>query len=158
MTKRATRTIQSTHHLAHRKLKNAIQVIVVMVSLTLATVGLATMFNPLGMLENFSVDPVGIHGLNTVRADIGGLLLGSAIMIAIGLWRSNTTWFLAVAAIMLTVEFGRFVGLAIDGLDVGVATPLVIELFVATVMLLAHWKLKPKNRSAKQRHQKDPAN
>ena len=89
------------------------------------------------------MEPQGIHGLNTIRADIGGLLLVNVIMMVIGLWRCNTTWFLAVAVIMSTVALGRLIGLAIDGVDAAVVPPLVVELVIAGVMLVAHRRLAP---------------
>ncbi len=126
-------------------MNKAIKIVIALLCLPLLALGIATMFNPTGMLDKFAVEPEGIHGLNTIRADIGGLLLGTVFMMVMGLWRNNTTWFLAAAVLMGTVVFGRLVGLAIDGVDAAVVPPLVVELVIVGVMLLAHWRLAPEN-------------
>ena len=124
-------------------MNKAIKILVALLSLPLLALGLSAMFNPTGMFETFGLEPQGILGLNTIRADIGGLLLGSAIMMFMGLWRGNTTWFLGVAAMMSTVAFGRLVGFVADGVDTAAAPALVVELVIAGVMLLANRRLDP---------------
>ena len=122
-------------------MEKAIEIVVVLLCLPLLVLGLLAMFNPTAMVEKFGVEPLGSHGLNTIRADIGGLLLCNVIMMVMGLWRKNTTWFLAVAVVMSTVAVGRLVGLVIDGVDTAVIPPLVVELVIAGVMLIAHRRL-----------------
>ena len=124
-------------------MNKAIKIVIAVLCLPLLALGILSMFNPMGMLDKFAVEPQGIHGLNTIRADIGGLLLGTVIMMAMGLWRNNTTWFLAAAVLMGTVAFGRVVGLAIDGVDTAIVPPLVVELVIVGVTLVAHWRLAP---------------
>jgi len=119
----------------------AIKIAIALLSLPLLVLGFIAMFNPTGMFERLAVEPQGIHGLSTIRADVGGLLLGGAIMMLIGLWRSNTTWFLAVAVMMSAVAFGRLVGLVVDGVGNAVMLPLAVELVTAGLMLLARRRL-----------------
>lgn len=119
-------------------MSNPIRTLVVILCLPLIVLGLGTMFNPMGMLERFAVQPQGMHGLNTLRADIGGLLLGSATLMLLGAWRNNTTWLLAAAVMMGAVAVGRLVGLAFDGFEAAVVPPLVVELVIAGVAIFAH--------------------
>ena len=103
--------------------------------------GVRAMFTPAGMAETFGVATQSINGLSTIRGDLGGLLLGTALMIGMGLWRNNTTWFLAAALLMSIVAFGRIVGFAVDGVDTATIRPFVAELLIVGVMLFAHWRL-----------------
>jgi hypothetical protein len=122
-------------------MSRAIKISVVILCLPLLVLGLGAMFNPMAMLERFAVEPDGIHGLNTLRADIGGLLLGTAVLMLLGVFRNEKTWFLAAAVMMGVVAFGRLVGLAFDGFDPSVVPPLVVELVIVGAVIFAHRRL-----------------
>ncbi len=119
-------------------MNNAVKVLIVVLCLPLIALGVGAMFNPAVMSGNFAVDPQGIPGLSTIRGDVGGLLLGSAIIMLVGVWRSNTTWFLAAAVMMSTVAFGRLVGFFVDGLDAAIVPAFVIEIVITAVMIATH--------------------
>ena len=99
------------------------------------------MFDPTGMIEQLAVAPRGLHGLNTIRGDIGGYMVGLALLMSAGLWTKNAAFFVATAIVMSTILVGRFAGLALDGFDAAVVPPIVIELVIAGVMVLAHRRL-----------------
>ena len=122
-------------------MNTALKALIALLCLPLLVLGLSAMFNPSSVIEKFAVVPLDAHGWNTVRADIGGLLLGIALLMLMGLWRKNTTWFLAAALLSGIVAVGRLVGLAFDGADMAVVPPLVVELVIVGVMLTAHRKL-----------------
>ena len=119
-------------------MNNAVKGLVVVLSLPLLALGVGSMFSPAFMSGNLAVDPQGIPGLSTIRGDIGGLLLGSAIIMLVGVWRSNTTWFLAAAVMMSAVAFGRLVGFVVDGLDASIVPAFVTEIVITAVMITAH--------------------
>ena len=101
------------------------------------------MFAPKSMVRILAVEPVGAVGLNTIRGFLGGLFIGCSIVLATGLVTGNTTFILAVAMIMSVVVVGRFVGIAVDGFDKQVVFPLVVELVMVTILLVAHTQLGP---------------
>jgi len=68
---------------------------------------------------------------------LGGLFIGSAIVLTAGLVTGNTTFFLAVATVG-TVVIGRLVGIAFDGFDKKVVFPLIAEIFMLTTFIVAH--------------------
>ena len=76
-----------------------------------------------------------------MRGFLGGLFVGSAIVLATGLATGNATFFLAVATVMSVVVFGRFVGIAVDGFDKKVVFPLVAELVMVMIFVGAHKQL-----------------
>ena len=81
-------------------------------------------------------------GLSTLRGDVAGLFLGLGLMLALGLWQRNSTWFLAVALLMATIAFGRLVGFVADGVTGLAVANLVIEIVVIGLMWLAHRQLR----------------
>ncbi len=118
-----------------------LQVLVGVVSVMMLGLGMASMFAPKMMLENFSVEPDGARGLNTIRGVIGGLFLGCVAMLLTGLATGATLWFLAVAIVLGAVVVGRLIGLVIDGFDTQLVPPIVLELVMVAVLLSAHVQL-----------------
>ena len=109
--------------------------------LFLATLGARTMFVPKSMFGILAVEPEGPAGLNTIRGFLGGLFIGSSIVLATGLVTGNTTFFLAVAMTMSVVVTGRCVGLAMDGFDKKVVFPLVAEIVMVAIFIVAYMNL-----------------
>lgn len=110
--------------------------------LFLAGLGVKTMFTPNSMLEILAIKPEGSAGLNTIRGFLGGLTLGSSIVLAAGLVTGSTVFFLAVATIMGTVIIGRLIGIAFDGFDKKVLFPLIAEILMVTIFIIAHTQLR----------------
>lgn len=118
-----------------------LQVLVGLSCLFLVGLGVKTMFTPNSMVELLAVKPEGSAGLNTMRGFLGGLFIGSAIVLTAGLVTGNTTFFLAVATVMGTVVIGRLVGIAFDGFDKKVVFPLIAEIFMVTTFIVAYTQL-----------------
>ena len=87
------------------------------------------------------MDPLGLTGLNSLRSMFPGILIGSALMMQIGIWKRNTTWFLATALLMGVVAFGRLLSFAVDGYDPASLPPTVVELLILAVLVFAARKL-----------------
>ena len=126
-------------------MNRAIKILVVLLCLPLLAQGLSTIFGPMGMVETYGLVPQGSHGLNTMRGVLGGLPVGLVLMMAFGLWRRNTTWFLAVALVVSLVAFGRLISLGFDGVDSADLLPVIMEIVLAVVMLVAHRRLASEN-------------
>lgn len=110
--------------------------------LFLVGLGVRTMFAPDSMIDTLVIRPEGPAGLNTVRGFLGGLFLGSSIVLAAGLATGDTTFFLAVATVMGTVVLGRLAGVALDGYDKRVAFPLIAEMAMVAIFVMAHIQLR----------------
>lgn len=119
----------------------ALKVLIGLICVPLFIGGAKIMFDPTSMLEKLFVSADGAAGLNSVRGAIGGLLMGCSVMGIIGLVRGDTTWFLAVAAMMAVVTFGRVVGIAVDGMDPNSLRGAVVEAVIVLVMVGAHFRL-----------------
>ena len=119
-------------------MKNAIKILAIIASLPLLVLGAKAMFFPTSMFEMFDLKPQGTFGMNTVRADLGGMLISSAVMIYVGLWKQNTTWFLATILTMSTLLVGRAISFVSDGWTNAAIPAVVVELFVISVLSVAH--------------------
>jgi len=109
--------------------------------LFLAGLGTRTMFAPKSMGEILDIEMETAAGLNTVRGFLGGLFIGSSIVLASGLVTGNTTFFLAVAMTMSVVVVGRWVGILVDGFNKKVVFPLVAEIAMVTIFIGAYTHL-----------------
>ncbi len=114
-----------------------------LIALLMAFMGLNVMLNAADAAQQFGVTPEGIAGLSTLRGDIGGMFVTSTVLLALGLWRGQTTYFLAVAILMGLIALGRLIGFAMDGVTQAVVVPFVFELVFVVVLVAAHYKLAP---------------
>ena len=124
-------------------METVLQGLVGLSCLFLVGLGARTMFAPKSMVEILAVEPEGPAGLNTMRGFLGGLFIGSSIVLATGLATGNTTFFLAVATVMGVVVVGRLVGIAVDGFDRRAVFPLVAEVVMVTIFIVASAQLGP---------------
>jgi hypothetical protein len=84
-------------------------------ALLFIVMGAGFMLDPLGNAANLAVTPLGEHGLNSLRGDLGGLFLASAALIVLGIFQRKGEWLFAVAVLMLFIAAGRLIGFAVDG-------------------------------------------
>ncbi len=88
---------------------------------------------------------VGDIGKANLRADVGGLFLGIAILTIFAAIRQNRFAVLAAATLLSATLLGRFVSVAIDGYGTRVGPPMVVEAVVIVILLVAYraWGKKP---------------
>ena len=100
--------------------------------------GAGFMLDPAANAVNLAVTPLGEHGLNTLRGDLGGLFLGSAALILLGVIQNKGEWLVAVAVLMLFIAAGRLIGFVVDG-DPVQATLVAFgfEIVIAAVLIFA---------------------
>lgn len=115
---------------------SVLKVVVAGLGLYFLVVGSVCMLMPELMAEQLSVSPISVHGLSTIRGDLGGLFIGLAIMSFLGLQRPMMLY--AAGILLGAVAIGRVFGFFFDGLSLFTAMLCVIELiFMAILMALA---------------------
>lgn len=122
-------------------METLLQILVGLTGLPLLVLGARSMFAPRSMGEPFAITPRGAAGLSTIRSVPGGLFFASVAMLGLGLTTGQTQWFLSVAMVMGAVALGRMVGIVSDGLDKAVLPPLVVELVIGSILVIAHFVL-----------------
>ena len=86
-----------------------------LIALLFLVMGISFVFDPVAGAAQVSVTPLGADGLNTIRGDLGGLFLGCALLLALGIVRSEASWLISVAVFMLVIAAGRALGFILDG-------------------------------------------
>ncbi len=116
----------------------ALKTLVGAATVMLAGLGVMSMFAPRRMVGNFSIEPIGVLGLSTIRSVIGGLFLSCVVILANGLISGQTMGFVAVSLILGAVAIGRVVSIVADGLQKEVIPPLVVEIIIIAILMTAH--------------------
>lgn len=103
------------------------------------------------LMTEFAIEPVGLLGLNTVRADFGAffLCLGLFTLGSTRHWRHAETLCYCCALLMIVAALGRVLGMVFDGLDPLMIPPFIVEVILAGVYLTLgqHWQ---KNRQTRR--------
>lgn len=104
--------------------------------------GAGFLFDPAGSAASLALTPEGAHGLNTLRGDMAGLFIGSALLLVLGVVRREPAWLVAVAVLMVVIACGRMVGFVVDGTPAQ-ATLIAFgfEVVIAAVLLFAASRL-----------------
>ncbi len=118
-------------------MKTLIKVLAIIASLPLFALGAAAMFSPTSMYEMLNLKPQGVFGINTVRSDIGGMLIGSAVMIWLGLWKQNNFWFRSTILVMATLLVGRTISTIADGFTTAAIPAIAVETYTIVVLYIA---------------------
>lgn len=83
------------------------------------------------------VEPVGLVGNATIRADIGGLFAGLAIMLVMAAWKQSRMWALGALVLAGCALAGRLISVVADGSGPGIWAPIGIEAFAIATLLWA---------------------
>ena len=95
----------------------------------------------------FSIAPIGVAGLSTIRGDMTSFFAVGAVCMMWGAWRRNADLLLVPAMLFGTTLAGRAVNLAVLGGYPGWAAPMAVEAF-HVVLALAAWRLLPHHKLA----------
>jgi len=98
-------------------------------------VGVRWLFTPEAVAAEFGISLDGIKALNQVRGDIGGVFLGMAAVVALGMLRREPRFLEAAAIGLGGVIFGRLTGVLMDGLDPSVIVAVVAEAAMVATLL-----------------------
>jgi hypothetical protein len=118
-------------------MRQAMRIIIGVLGLFNLAIGVAFMFAPIALAAAFFIEPVGVQGLATIRADFPGFFIGAAVFALLGAWRADAGP-LNVPLLMLALAFfGRCVSLVIDGMAPTAVQPMVVEAVMVALLLTA---------------------
>lgn len=86
--------------------------------------------------------PDGAAGLNTFRADVGGLMLGTGLLALLSLKTKNQQWLLAASLMMACAALGRLTGIILDGSTPSSITSIIVELVLVAILFGSAQRLK----------------
>src|SRR5882672_10473250 len=110
------------------------RVLVGLAALSFAVIGLGLWFAPGQAAHRLGLEAVRASGLAVVRADLGGLFAGTALLCAAAAWTGRRLWFLAAAAVLAAVLAGRSIGWISVGIS-GDVLEFAIEVALIAVLI-----------------------
>lgn len=116
--------------------------LVAIIGLLMAVVWVQGTISPDTIAQQFSVQPVGIIGLNTFRADMLGFFLTAACFCFAFVINGNPQWLLAAMIGMLAAALGRGIGLLADGFAQESLGGMILELVFAAIFFAAYRNAK----------------
>lgn len=102
-----------------------------------AALGLSFWIAPAPAAARLGIAAMAPAGFTALRADLGGLFLGLALLSTAALWSRRRPWFLAAATLLGTVAVGRLASWLVEGGTPGGTGALLLEIVVVVVLLLA---------------------
>jgi ribonuclease Z len=113
------------------------------ISLVFAGLGLQFIFAPEAAARAFGLEAAGAAGLVSLRADLGGLFVGLALLCWAAAWTKRRTWLFAAALVLVAIASGRSIGWLVDGVADGELARMAVELGAAGTLLGAIRTSKP---------------
>lgn len=118
-------------------MKTFSRIAVALAALLFASIGIAFWVVPDQAAQQFGIEAVRGIGIANLRADLGGLFLGIALLCGAGAWTQRRGGLIAAIVVLATIVVGRAVGWVVDGrIGIG-ARELSLEL-AALAALVAH--------------------
>ncbi|MCM2268824.1 MAG: MBL fold metallo-hydrolase [Thermoanaerobaculia bacterium] len=119
-----------------------------LVSLAFAGLGFAVWAWPERAASGLALDAVGTGGFATVRADLGGLFLGVALLAGAAAWRRRRLFAHAAELVLAAVALGRLVGWILAGRIGDDAASFAVELAAVAALHLGARGLEPEPGAA----------
>lgn len=112
----------------------AAKVAVALIGLLMVVVWGRILVMPEDVASKLFLLPDGAAGLNTFRADVGGLMLGIGLLSLLALKTRNHHWLLAASLIMACAALGRLSGIILDGSTASSIGSMVFELVLLAIL------------------------
>ncbi len=113
----------------------ALKVILGLIGALLLFIGGRWMFAPDAIMDEHGISARNSTGKNFLRGDIGGLLVGGAIVIFMILYQGVAQWAAPLIILMGTVILGRVVSLIADGKSKQGMIAIAVELVIIALVV-----------------------
>ena len=104
--------------------------IVTLAAVLFAGLGLELWVAPEQAAHRLGLDVVRAGGVSALRADLGGLFVGLALLCGAAAWTKRRSWIIAAALVLVAIVFGRSIGWISNGSLGDDVFELIIELTV----------------------------
>jgi ribonuclease Z len=133
--------------------ENIFRILTGLVGLLFLILGLGFMTFPDIFATGFSVQPVTIQGLNSIRGDFGGLFLGGSFFCFLGATTRRWYWLAVPLIFLVLIITGRLISFSLDGFSAAGVQSLKIEavllvLLTASTIVLAR-KVEPNEKGVR---------
>ncbi len=118
-------------------MKNFLRIALVLTALGMLLVGLGFAAAVPKVLGNFAIAATSVHGMGTVRADLGGCFVALGLFTLFGLRRGHAQWLTVPLVFMAAFLSLRLIHLGADGVSSEGLRSTVIEVVLLALLLAA---------------------
>jgi ribonuclease Z len=111
------------------------RIIVAVVGKLFAAIGVGFWIAPETTAAFFQLEAIGVPGLVTLRADLGGLFVGLAVLCLAGALHKSRSFLYAAALVLSAIVFGRLIGIVAGGDRGTQLASLVVEIGVIAALV-----------------------
>lgn len=115
-------------------MKKLINILVILCLIIALVLGVKDLFSPSDMAPLYGLELKGVLAINTFRAVISGTILSIALMLLMGLFTKNKTWYQATLLLTTVILFCRTYSIILDGYTSEMFIPIIIEVFIIVAM------------------------
>ena len=115
-------------------MRTLIRLSISIVALFSIGVGVGFLVLPARLSGSFSLLPIGMQGLATLRADFTGFFIGAGTFAIVGAYRHSTALFVPIVLIGCAF-LGRCVSLGVDGVGPTALAPMAIEALMLAILV-----------------------
>ncbi|MGI9328306.1 MAG: DUF4345 family protein [Pseudomonadales bacterium] len=116
--------------------------LIALMILLFAIMGAGFYLDPVRAAGRIGLEAMNLTGMNAIHGDLGGLFVGMALLLVLGLLRPASAWLLAVAALLATIALGRLLGFALTGSNSDDALmALGVEVICVLILILGSRRL-----------------
>jgi hypothetical protein len=119
-----------------------VRIVLGLIALFFIVFGVRFVLTPDTMAAEFFITPLGVAGLSTVRADLGGAFIAVGTFVVLGLRPGATLWLYAAAITNGAIAAARIVGMAVDGVVEHSVAAAVVEVAFAALLTIGARRLQ----------------
>jgi ribonuclease Z len=126
-------------------MKSVSRILVALAALLFAVTGVQFWVVPEQAAQLFGIEAVRSIGLATVRADLGGLFLGLALLCGAAAWTKRRAGVLAASVVLAAIVVGRVIGVVVDPRAEFGVRELAVELATLVALFVYARSLGPQH-------------
>lgn len=115
-----------------------IRILIGLLGALYTVMGMVYLFQPVDIAASFFLEPVGIQGLATLRADFTAFFLTAGLFALYAAAKNRPGALLAPLFLFAIALTGRFVSLALDGMEQTAIQPMVVETVTIVIFLIGY--------------------
>lgn len=115
-----------------------LRILIGLLGVLYSVIGIGYLFQPLDIATRFFLEPVGIQGMATLRADFSAFFLTTGLFALYAAAKSRPRALVAPLFLIAIAFFGRIVSLLMDGMAPTALQPMVVEAATIVIFLLGY--------------------
>ncbi|MGJ8536180.1 MAG: DUF4345 family protein [Parasphingopyxis sp.] len=119
-----------------------LRILIGLLGLLYSVIGTGYLLQPTALATSFFVEPVGVQGLATLRADFSAFFLTTGLFALYAAAKSRPGALVAPLFLVAIAFIGRIVSLALDGMAPTALQPMVVEALTIVIFLLGYRSAK----------------